>query len=226
MDNSLNSMPEIMTLEEVAEYLRVSERTVYDWAQKGDIPCGKFGTSWRFRRREIEQWIEKRLKGERNKGGDFVPLFLYSVLRREHVILTERATKAEILNMLIDLLATSPDVKSKSELKEGIYHREQLMSTGIGMGIGIPHVRLRSVKNIVMAAALVREGVVDYESLDSVPVKLVFMIAARDDQHTQHIKLLSQLSSRLKEEELRNLLVCCQDSDAFYNLLVNQTAPV
>jgi PTS system nitrogen regulatory IIA component len=225
MDNNNHTKPEIMTLEEVAEYLRVSERTVYDWAQKGEIPCGKFGTSWRFRRFEIEQWIESKLKGDRNKAGDFVPLFLYSVLRCENVILTERGSKAEILNLLIDILSLSPDVKSKGELKEGIYHREQLMSTGIGMGIGIPHVRLRSIKNIVMAAALVRDGVSDYESLDSVPVKLIFMIAARDDQHAQHIKLLSQLSSRLKDEDLRNKLIDCHDSDAFYNLLVNQVAP-
>ena len=215
-------LPEIMTIEEVAEHLRVSERTVYDWAQKGDIPCGKFGTSWRFKRQDIENWIDKRLNGEKNKQPDFVPLMFDSVIRKENIILVERATKAEILNKLIDLLAENPEVKSKNEMKEGIYHREQLMSTGIGMGIGIPHVRLRSVKNIIMAAALVRHGVTDYESLDSIPVKLIFMIVARDDQHTQHIKLLSQLSSRLKDEAFRNLLLGCNDQESFYNLLVNQ----
>lgn len=215
-------LPEIMTIEEVAEHLRVSERTVYDWAQKGEIPCGKFGTSWRFKRQDIETWIDRRLNVDKNKQPDFVPLMFDSVIRKENIILVERATKAEILNKLIDLLAENPEVKSKNEMKEGIYHREQLMSTGIGMGIGIPHVRLRSVKNIIMAAALVRHGVTDYESLDSIPVKLIFMIAARDDQHTQHIKLLSQLSSRLKDENFRNLLLGCNDQESFYNLLVNQ----
>jgi PTS system nitrogen regulatory IIA component len=222
MENDYMGLPEIMTIEEVAEHLRVSERTVYDWAQKGDIPCGKFGTSWRFKRQDIENWIDKRLNGEKNKQPDFVPLMFDSVIRKENIILVERATKAEILNKLIDLLAENPEVKSKNEMKEGIYHREQLMSTGIGMGIGIPHVRLRSVKNIIMAAALVRHGVTDYESLDSIPVKLIFMIVARDDQHTQHIKLLSQLSSRLKDEAFRNLLLGCNDQESFYNLLVNQ----
>lgn len=215
------SLPEIMTIEEVAEHLRVSERTVYDWAQKSEIPCGKFGTSWRFKRQDIEEWIDKRLKSEKNKQSDFVPLLFDSVLRKENIVLIESATKAEILNKLIDLLAETPEVKSKTELKEGIYHREQLMSTGIGMGIGIPHVRLRSVKNIIMAAALVRRGVSDYESLDSIPVKLIFMIAARDDQHAQHIKLLSQLSSRLKDEPFRSQLMNCHDQESFYNLLLD-----
>ena len=52
---------EIMTIEEVAEYLRVSERTVYDWAQKGQLPGGKLGTTWRFKRTDIEHWVSSRL---------------------------------------------------------------------------------------------------------------------------------------------------------------------
>ena len=56
---------EILTIEEVAKYLRVSERTVYDWAQKGEIPAGKFGTVWRFMKSEIEKWVSGRLSPQR-----------------------------------------------------------------------------------------------------------------------------------------------------------------
>ena len=52
---------DILTIEEVARYLRVSERTVYDWAQKGEIPSGKIGTVWRFKKSEIEKWVNDRL---------------------------------------------------------------------------------------------------------------------------------------------------------------------
>ncbi|MDR0513057.1 MAG: helix-turn-helix domain-containing protein, partial [Treponema sp.] len=45
---------DILTIDEVAKYLRVSERTVYDWAQKGEIPAGKIGTVWRFKRADLE----------------------------------------------------------------------------------------------------------------------------------------------------------------------------
>ena len=54
-------MHEIMTIEEVAAYLRVSERTVYDWAQKGDLPGGKLGTTWRFKREDVEHWVNSRI---------------------------------------------------------------------------------------------------------------------------------------------------------------------
>jgi nitrogen PTS system EIIA component len=213
--------PDIMTIEEVAEYLRVSERTVYDWANKGDIPCGKLGTAWRFKRIDIEKWVDSRLSAGSDKK-DFTPLFMNSVLKAEHVIVVDKADKADILNQMIKLLEDAPEIKSKRDLEQGIYHREQLMSTGIGMGIGIPHVRLRSVRDVVMAVALVRDGVDDYESLDSEPVKLLFMIIARDDQHVQHLKLLSQISSRLKDEEYRQQLIGCSDAEQFYQLLTER----
>jgi len=213
------SLPAIMTIEEVAEYLRVSERTVYDWASKGEIPCGKIGTAWRFKSSDIEAWVNKQLNTDSHKKSDFVPLFLNNVLNREHVLVVEQSNKAEILNDLIAMLSETSSVRSKTDLSKGIFHREQLLSTGIGMGIGIPHVRLSSVKDVVVAAALVRSGVDDYESLDSEPVKLIFMIVARQDQHAEHLKLLSQLSNLLKNKEFRDKLTQCIDSKSFYKLL-------
>lgn len=209
---------DILTLEEVAAYLRVSERTAYEWAQKGEIPCGKLGTAWRFKRDEVTAWVDSRLGSGRFRD-NFMPLPMNSVLNREHVLVLEKAAKKDLFVQLIGLLAKSPLIKSKNELETGIFHREQLMSTGIGMEIGIPHVRLNSVKDVIMGAALVREGIADYESLDSRPVKIVFMIVARNDQHTQHLKLLAQISSRLKDDGFRRILIDCQDADSFYNML-------
>lgn len=214
------SLPAIMTIEEVAEYLRVSERTVYDWASKGEIPCGKIGTAWRFKSSDIEAWVNKRLNTDSHKKSDFVPLFLDKVLSPEHILVVEESNKDQILNELIDMLGETPVVRSKNDLSKGIFHREQLLSTGIGMGIGIPHVRLSSIKDVAVAAALVRGGINDYESLDSEPVKLIFMIVARQDQHAEHLKLLSQLSSRLKDKAFREELAQCLDSKSFYKLLM------
>jgi PTS system nitrogen regulatory IIA component len=213
-------LPAIMTIEEVAEYLRVSERTVYEWASKGEIPCGKIGSAWRFKSSDIEAWVNKQLNTDSHKKSDFVPMFLNKALSREHVLVMEKSDKAEVLNALIDMLAETSVVSSKKDLSKGIFHREQLLSTGIGMGIGIPHVRLNSIKDVAVAAALVRSGVKDYESLDSEPVKLIFMIVARQDQHAEHLKLLSQLSSRLKDKEFREKLTLCSDSKTFYELLM------
>ena len=50
---------EIMTLKEVAQYLKMKERTIYKWAQNGKIPAIKLGSTWRFRKEEVNAWLEK-----------------------------------------------------------------------------------------------------------------------------------------------------------------------
>ena len=62
---------EFMTLKEVAEYLQLNERTLYKWVQKGSIPASKLGSTWRFRRSEIDTWVETKKnthKKQRKKG--------------------------------------------------------------------------------------------------------------------------------------------------------------
>lgn len=58
---------DVMTVREVADYLKVKERTIYRLVAKGGIPAFKVGGSWRFRRAEIEEWITRRMKGGKTK---------------------------------------------------------------------------------------------------------------------------------------------------------------
>lgn len=211
--------PEIMTLEEVAEYLRISERTVYDWAQKGDIPCGKLGTAWRFKRSDIEAWVDRQLASE-NKNSSTNQIFLQGILTPEMIIFPKSNMKQDVLTELVDLLCATKLVKSKNDLTEGIYFREGLMSTGIGQGVAVPHVRLSSVKDIIMAAAVVPQGIDDYETMDNEPVKLVFMIAARKDQHVEHLKTLSALNTKLKDTEFKEQLISSANPSEFYKQLI------
>ena len=212
---------EIMTVEEVAEFVRVSERTVYDWAKKGEIPCGKLGSIWRFKRSEIYQWVNEHLGGAR-KDYFTPPVSLDNVLSPERVCFLEKASKNQVLDKLISLLAASPEVADEEELRKGIYHREELMSTGIGMGVAIPHVRLKSVRNIIMAVAVCHEGVQGYDSMDETPVRLVFMIAGGEKQHSEHLKLLSFITTRLKKHGLADDLLMERDPDSFSDLLAGR----
>ncbi len=51
---------DILTVKELSEYLKLNEKTAYRLAAKGDIPGFKVGGSWRFRKSEIDKWIEKQ----------------------------------------------------------------------------------------------------------------------------------------------------------------------
>ena len=57
---------EILTLKEVAEYLKLAEKTAYRLAAEGKLPGFKVGGSWRFKREDIECWIEKKKTGQKD----------------------------------------------------------------------------------------------------------------------------------------------------------------
>ena len=146
---------------------------------------------------------------------------LSGFLTPERTIVLNLSDKRSVLNSLIELLAKTPQITSKAELADGIFRREALMSTGIGLGIAIPHVRLASVTGMVMAA-LVPDGISDYESLDNQPVRLVAMIAARLDQHAEYLQLLSCLSSELKADVFRAGLFRCTNASELFRELISQ----
>ena len=211
--------PEIMTVQEVAEFLRVSERTIYDWATHGVIPCGKLGTTWRFKRSEVEKWVDQQLSASSKKDVTFSPVSLKEILKPEHVMLMEFDSKDAALMQMIDGLDKTGAIGDRDAVTEGIFQREKLMSTGIGLGIGIPHVRMDGIDNLLMAVGVSTLDITDYESLDSQPVRLIFMILAGKDQHTLHIKTMAAIAARLKSPVLREMLIQSQNTETIFNLL-------
>lgn len=213
---------EIMTVEEVAKYARVSERTVYDWAKRGEIPCGKLGSIWRFKRTDVTKWVNEQLNAVSREDYYTPPIALERILTPERVVFLSGMGKVAALGRLIDILGMTSQVKDKEELARKIFHREELMSTGIGLGIAIPHARLASVTDVAMAVGVCHEPITDYDSLDGQPVDLLFMIAAGERQHAQHIKLLSFLTSRLKNQIFRERLLTAENGENFYGLLLGK----
>ena len=209
---------EILTLDEVAKYLRVSERTVYDWAQKGEIPSGKIGTVWRFKKSDIEQWVNSRLSGSQKQG--FVTVQVESIVSPDRILFLNHALKQDALTALAKNLSTAPQVKNRQELTEKIIQREELMSTAIGRGIAIPHVRLSSITDLVVSVGISKTAINDFQTLDDEPVRLLFMIAAAYNQHAYYLQTLSFFSARLKNKELRTSLLATQSEKEAYDLLI------
>src|SRR5574344_1233146 len=211
----------ILTIEEVANYLRVSDRTVYDWAQKGEIPAGKLGTVWRFKKSEVEKWVNDRLSAGANALTDRTPGQVKNILSPDRVVFISQSSKHDALVTLAETLATAPQVKRGDELVAEILKREELMSTAIGRGIAIPHVRLSSVTDLVMAVGICRTPIIDFQTIDDVPVTMLFMIAAAYNQHSYYLKTLSYFSAKLKKKELRDALMAAKSTEEIYNLLLN-----
>ncbi|MCR5723924.1 MAG: PTS sugar transporter subunit IIA [Treponema sp.] len=210
---------DILTIEEIAKYLRVSERTVYDWAQKGEIPAGKIGTVWRFKRSEIEKWVNERLSGASKQEDPRESVHVRNILSPSRIVFINQSTKHDALVELASNLASAPQVKNEQELVAEILKREELMSTAIGRGIAIPHVRLASVTDLVMSVGICRQNLIDFQTIDDTPVRLLIMIAAAYNQHAYYLQTLSYFSSKLKNAELLSTLLQSKTPAEAYDIL-------
>lgn len=117
-------------------------------------------------------------------------------------------SKEEIINEMIDLIAKSASEKivDKEKVRSCIFEREKIMSTGVGNGFAIPHGKTDAVTDI-LAAFGITEKPIDYQSLDEKPVRLVFLLVARENMVGPHIKLLSRISRLMNKEEFRQKLL-------------------
>lgn len=211
---------EILTLEEVAEMCRVSERTVTEWAIKGELPGGKLGTSWRFKRSEVTRWLDSKLTPRISSITEETRPLL-ALLSPTRVCLLQCRSKGDALNALIDMCVDIPGIKSREELADAIFTREKLMSTGIGLGIGVPHVRLAGIQDIYITLGVNDNPLADYESLDKTPVRIIFLIIAGRDQHARYIKTLARISALLKDDAFRERVLTASDSEQLYHLFTS-----
>lgn len=116
------------------------------------------------------------------------------------------ASKTGVIDELVSVLDKSGKLEDPKEFKQAILNREAQSTTGIGEGIAIPHAKTSAVKTPAIAFGKSEQGV-DYESLDSAPAHLFFMIAATEGANQTHLEALSRLSSMLMDSEVRKALV-------------------
>ena len=128
------------------------------------------------------------------------------------------AGKTEALNQCIDLMAKSGKIADVEKYRKGVFAREEEGTTGIGMGIAIPHCKSDAVTKAGLAAMVVKDGV-DFESLDGTPAKIIFLIAAPNTEDNVHLQVLSKLSVMLMDEQFTNSLNNAGSVDEFLNII-------
>lgn len=118
----------------------------------------------------------------------------------------QSTTKSEVINELIDILDADGKLSDKEQYKIAVLHREKEFSTGIGMGIAIPHAKDASVKEAALTLGISAKGI-DYESLDETLAHIFFLIAVPADSNDVHLKVLSFISRKLMHQEVRDNLM-------------------
>ena len=203
-----------LTVKETAEFLRVSEKTIYRWIRQGVIPAIKFQGQYRFDTKEIEAWARyKRIGGQAHSGaytdadqesGDLAEAVKLGGI---HYKIEGREPGALFRNMveLFPFAAKMPQ-DMKEALIADLAEREALVTTGIGNGIALPHPRHPRDWGIGAPAVGIffLEQPVDYNAVDGEPVFMLFCILCSSVKG--HLKMLSQVSHLLHDPHMRDYL--------------------
>ncbi|PBB06244.1 PTS fructose transporter subunit IIABC [Salimicrobium humidisoli] len=141
------------------------------------------------------------------------------LLKKDTMLLsTDASDKKGILDELTAKLETAGRLNDRDKFREAIQAREDQSTTGVGDGIAIPHAKSEAVKEPAIAFARSREGI-EYESLDSQPAHLFFMIAATDSADNTHLEALSRLSSFLMDTDFRENLLKAESEEEVMEII-------
>ena len=197
-------MPEILTLKDVADYLRVNERTVAKMAQEGRIPSTKVASQWRFSKEAIDDWFVGRMRLAGTAIGNGAPKFELAKLARSEIVKLEleSRSKDEVLEEMSALLTQGRIVTSRKRLLEALRARESLCSTGVGRGTAFLHPR-KVIPELVTVPALAfgrsSQGI-EFDAVDGKPVHFFFLDCATSDR--MHLSILARLSRILADDKL------------------------
>ena len=142
---------------------------------------------------------------------------------REQVdqMLASNPEQREILEELVDVLEVGEKISDREKVLEAVLQREEIMSTGIGHGIAIPHGKSEFVKELGGVLGIKSEGV-EFDSLDGQPTFIFFLLVSPMDVSGPHIKALARISRLLKGEDFRQKLIACPDKDTAIKILAEE----
>ncbi len=123
-----------------------------------------------------------------------------------------------LLRALAERLVGAGHFSNPDELYEKLWEREQLGSTGIGAGVAVPHCKMSGTEEVVVAVALLPEGV-EFRAVDDQPVWLVFLVVSPEDQPAAHLHCLAAISKWIKTDNHVERILEADDPSSIYGLL-------
>ncbi len=141
------------------------------------------------------------------------------LLTKESILLNVRKqSKKEIIEKAISLMNSSGNISDLDRYRKAVFAREKQSTTGVGEGIAIPHGKSSSVKSPSLVAMTIPEGV-EYHSVDTLPVTLLFLIAVPNTKENLHLSILSKLSELLIDEDFQALLRGAETAEEFLGII-------
>jgi len=218
---------DILTLPEVAQFLKVAEKTVLRMVHRGEIPCMKIASQWRFMRSVLDDWLLSKMQVvPRNDLSKIIEtdstVMPLSRLTEERLILPniQKGSKEAVLKQLTAPLRVNNLLENDQHFLRLLLQREEMASTAIGKGVAIPHVRnpeAVSTSTPLLVIGACREGT-DFSSPDGLPVHLFFLLYT--DSVAVHLRTISKITRIAGNDDFRTEALKADGSTSIMNLLI------
>lgn len=130
-------------------------------------------------------------------------------------------TRDEAIVELVSLLEKEGKLPDKEAFRKAIFQREEIVSTGIGMGVAVPHAKMKSLKEFFIAVGIQQKKGLEWNALDKAPVRIIFMIGGPDDRQSEYLQILSMLTSAIRDTELRKKLLKAVSASEVFELFAS-----
>lgn len=118
----------------------------------------------------------------------------------------EADTKSEVISRLIDILVRNGKLKEPAAAKAAVLKREELMTTGVGKGVALPHGKYTETEDVLIACGISKKGI-DFDAIDGQPVHIFVLLLTPEKYPNKHLKLLSKFSRILNIAACREKLL-------------------
>lgn len=220
---------QIMTLSEVAVYLKLAEKTVLRLIHRREIPCFKVASQWRFLRTVVDDWMLNQIQGMPSSGlarlieGEQPVVPVSRLLRPDFIRMDIRpADKEGVLRQLIEPLVGAGIIAAAGPFIEKLMLREHMASTGVGKGVALPHLRHPGENppgGPYLVLGICRQGT-DFLALDGGKSYLFALLCA--DREIVHLRVMAALALLLRRGELVEAMVAAHHGQEIVNMILRE----
>lgn len=130
---------------------------------------------------------------------------LFEYMEPANMYFSDCTVKDEILESMVDTCFAVGKVKDLEDFKTAIFEREAIVSTGIGLGVAVPHAKRSGIDEFFITVGIL-DTPVDWQAIDDKPVSIVFLIGGPDNRQSDYLKILARLVLFTKNEKRRKAL--------------------
>lgn len=129
------------------------------------------------------------------------------LLDKRLIVFLDVKDRDSAIAALIDALVRAEKLEDPLSFHKAVLEREKIVSTGIGMGVAIPHAKYSGCKDFFIAVGIQVQKGIDWGALDKEPIHLIFMIGGPDTEQMRYLHILSSLTSAIKDSERRKKML-------------------